>query len=231
MRNGRCATVPGPKTVSIWPIIRMRPRPVPFSVATILSGQVRRLGGDGPHLHAERLELGDEQARHLAAAFDVAGAGIDVHQNFERAQLLRPIGLGRRPGARRPWAPEWAVPAQSPLRRTPRPPPGGSPSSPRASLSPSFSPLHKREPRAKSTHVKTLLRRLGTLLLFVAAALCFAPTLVPPFLDRIYYRGPPSDHYRRPPFLQSGGSRRSNPARQLPLRHPLGDGTGTGEMA
>jgi L-ascorbate metabolism protein UlaG (beta-lactamase superfamily) len=43
--------------------------------------------------------------------------------------------------------------------------------------------------------VKSLLRRLGTLLLFVAAALCFAPILVPPFLDRIYYRGPPSDHY------------------------------------
>jgi L-ascorbate metabolism protein UlaG (beta-lactamase superfamily) len=43
--------------------------------------------------------------------------------------------------------------------------------------------------------VKRLLRRLGTLLLFAAAALCFAPTLIPPFLDRIYYRGPPSDHY------------------------------------
>jgi L-ascorbate metabolism protein UlaG (beta-lactamase superfamily) len=43
--------------------------------------------------------------------------------------------------------------------------------------------------------VKTLLRRLGTLLLFVAAALCFAPTLIPPFLDRIYYQGPPSDHF------------------------------------
>ena len=40
-----------------------------------------------------------------------------------------------------------------------------------------------------------LLRRLGTLLLFMLAALCFAPTLVPPFLDRIYYRGPPSDHF------------------------------------
>lgn len=43
--------------------------------------------------------------------------------------------------------------------------------------------------------MKTVLRRLGTLLLFVAAALCFAPTLVPPFLDRIYYRGPASDHF------------------------------------
>jgi L-ascorbate metabolism protein UlaG (beta-lactamase superfamily) len=38
-------------------------------------------------------------------------------------------------------------------------------------------------------------KTLGTLLLFVVAALCFAPTLITPFLDRIYYRGPPSDHF------------------------------------
>jgi L-ascorbate metabolism protein UlaG (beta-lactamase superfamily) len=43
--------------------------------------------------------------------------------------------------------------------------------------------------------VKTLIRRFGALLLFLAATLCFAPTLVPPFLDRIYYRGPPSGHF------------------------------------
>jgi L-ascorbate metabolism protein UlaG (beta-lactamase superfamily) len=43
--------------------------------------------------------------------------------------------------------------------------------------------------------VKSLLRRLGALLLFAAAAICFAPTLIPPFLDRIYYRGPPSGHF------------------------------------
>ena len=43
--------------------------------------------------------------------------------------------------------------------------------------------------------MRTFLRRLGALLLFVAVALCFAPTLVPPFLDRIYYQGPVSDHY------------------------------------
>ncbi len=40
-----------------------------------------------------------------------------------------------------------------------------------------------------------LLRWLGTGLLFLAIALCFAPTLVPPFLDRVYYRGAPSDHF------------------------------------
>jgi L-ascorbate metabolism protein UlaG (beta-lactamase superfamily) len=40
-----------------------------------------------------------------------------------------------------------------------------------------------------------ILRRLGTALLFLAVALCFAPTLIPPFLDRVYYKGPPSGHF------------------------------------
>jgi L-ascorbate metabolism protein UlaG (beta-lactamase superfamily) len=39
------------------------------------------------------------------------------------------------------------------------------------------------------------LRRLGTLLLFLAVALCFAPSLIPAFLDRLYYEGPRSDHF------------------------------------
>src|SRR5215213_2425228 len=39
------------------------------------------------------------------------------------------------------------------------------------------------------------LRRLGTLLLFLLVGLCFAPSLIPPFLDRLYYEGPRSDHY------------------------------------
>jgi L-ascorbate metabolism protein UlaG (beta-lactamase superfamily) len=38
-------------------------------------------------------------------------------------------------------------------------------------------------------------RRLGTLLLFLLVGLCFAPSLIPPFLDRIYYDGPRSDHF------------------------------------
>jgi L-ascorbate metabolism protein UlaG (beta-lactamase superfamily) len=40
-----------------------------------------------------------------------------------------------------------------------------------------------------------ILRGLGTVLLFLVVGLCFAPTLIPPFLDRIYYEGPPSAHY------------------------------------
>jgi L-ascorbate metabolism protein UlaG (beta-lactamase superfamily) len=43
--------------------------------------------------------------------------------------------------------------------------------------------------------VRRLLARLGTALLFLAVALCFAPSVVPPFLDRIYYRGPASGHF------------------------------------
>jgi L-ascorbate metabolism protein UlaG (beta-lactamase superfamily) len=43
--------------------------------------------------------------------------------------------------------------------------------------------------------MRTWLRRLGTLLLFLLVGLCFAPSLIPPFLDRIYYEGPRSGHY------------------------------------
>ena len=61
-----------------------------------------------------------------------------------------------------------------------------------------------------------LLRGLGTLVLFLVVALCFAPTVIPPFLDRIYYRGPASDHFDGARFFNpegaaplSGGSRRN----------------------
>jgi L-ascorbate metabolism protein UlaG (beta-lactamase superfamily) len=43
--------------------------------------------------------------------------------------------------------------------------------------------------------MRTWLRRFGTALLFLLVGLCFAPSLVPPFLDRIYYEGPRSDHF------------------------------------
>ena len=43
--------------------------------------------------------------------------------------------------------------------------------------------------------MRTWLGRLGTLLLFLLVGLCFAPSLVPPFLDRVYYEGPPSGHF------------------------------------
>ncbi len=43
--------------------------------------------------------------------------------------------------------------------------------------------------------VKTSFKYLAYLLLWVIVALCLALTLVPPFLDRIYYEGPQSGHY------------------------------------
>ncbi|HEX8215340.1 MAG TPA: MBL fold metallo-hydrolase [Allosphingosinicella sp.] len=47
-------------------------------------------------------------------------------------------------------------------------------------------------------------RGLGKALLFLAVAICFTPTLVPPFLDRIYHRGEPSDHYDGKRFFNPG---------------------------
>jgi L-ascorbate metabolism protein UlaG (beta-lactamase superfamily) len=48
------------------------------------------------------------------------------------------------------------------------------------------------------------LRWFGTALLFLLVALSFAPTLVPPFLDRIYYSGPVSDHFDGERFFNPG---------------------------
>ena len=52
--------------------------------------------------------------------------------------------------------------------------------------------------------MRILLKRIGTALLFLAIAICLAPTLVPPFLDRIYYEGPPSDHFDGKRFFNPG---------------------------
>jgi L-ascorbate metabolism protein UlaG (beta-lactamase superfamily) len=49
-----------------------------------------------------------------------------------------------------------------------------------------------------------LLRRIGSFLVLALAALCLAPSVVPPFLDRIYYRGPASDHYDGRRFFNRG---------------------------
>jgi len=65
--------------------------------------------------------------------------------------------------------------------------------------------------------IGAVLRGLGTFLLFLVAGLCFAFTIVPPFLDRIYYQGPTSDHFDGERFFNpegaappgSGGRRRS----------------------
>lgn len=56
---------------------------------------------------------------------------------------------------------------------------------------------------------------LGTILLFALVALSFAPTLIPPFLDRIYYSGPASDHFDGHRFFNPGSS---DPPRLDPRR-------------
>jgi len=52
--------------------------------------------------------------------------------------------------------------------------------------------------------MRTALKWLGKVLLFALVALCFAPTLVPPLLDRIYYQGPASDHFDGRRFFNPG---------------------------
>jgi L-ascorbate metabolism protein UlaG (beta-lactamase superfamily) len=65
------------------------------------------------------------------------------------------------------------------------------------------------------------LRRIGTALLFVLIAALLAPVVVPPFLDRIYYRGPVSAHYDGAHFFNpdgefgTGGTQNRVPAAML----------------
>jgi len=65
--------------------------------------------------------------------------------------------------------------------------------------------------------IRSALKWLGTALLFALVALCFAPTLVPPFLDRVYYRGPVSGHFDGRHFFNPGAGtpRRLDPRRFL----------------
>jgi L-ascorbate metabolism protein UlaG (beta-lactamase superfamily) len=52
--------------------------------------------------------------------------------------------------------------------------------------------------------MRTLLRRAGTVLLFLVIGLCFAPTLAPIFLDRIYYEGEAGSHFDGERFFNPG---------------------------
>ncbi|MGQ0661465.1 MBL fold metallo-hydrolase [Sphingosinicella sp.] len=52
--------------------------------------------------------------------------------------------------------------------------------------------------------MRTALSWVGRAPLFAAIALCFAPAIVPPFLDRVYYQGPPSDHFDGARFFNPG---------------------------
>ena len=57
-------------------------------------------------------------------------------------------------------------------------------------------------------------RRLGTFILFLAVVICLAPVVVPPFLDRTYYQGPPSDHFEGGRFLNPDGMPLPTPGRE-----------------
>jgi L-ascorbate metabolism protein UlaG (beta-lactamase superfamily) len=52
--------------------------------------------------------------------------------------------------------------------------------------------------------IRSALNWAGRALLFALIGLCFAPTVVPPLLDRIYYRGPVSDHFDGERFFNPG---------------------------
>jgi L-ascorbate metabolism protein UlaG (beta-lactamase superfamily) len=52
--------------------------------------------------------------------------------------------------------------------------------------------------------MRNALRWIGTVLLWAVVALCLAVSLVPPFLDRIYYQGPRSDHFDGERFFNPG---------------------------
>ena len=74
--------------------------------------------------------------------------------------------------------------------------------------------------------MRTFLRRLGTALLFLLVALCFAPSVVPPFLDRIYYEGPRSGHFDGARFFNPDerARPRSTPPARFFNRWLTGDG-------
>ena len=50
-----------------------------------------------------------------------------------------------------------------------------------------------------------IVKAAGVALLFLIVALCLMVTIVPPFLDRIYYQGPVSRHYDGAHFFNPDG--------------------------
>jgi L-ascorbate metabolism protein UlaG (beta-lactamase superfamily) len=66
--------------------------------------------------------------------------------------------------------------------------------------------------------MRKLLRWIGTGFLFLVIALCLAPSVVPPFLDRIYYRGPASGHYDGERFFNPGRAAQAQ-AQGNPMRY------------
>jgi L-ascorbate metabolism protein UlaG (beta-lactamase superfamily) len=66
--------------------------------------------------------------------------------------------------------------------------------------------------------MRKMLRWTGTAFLFLVIALCLAPSVVPPFLDRLYYSGPASGHYDGERFFNPGPAPQAG-ARGSPARY------------
>lgn len=69
---------------------------------------------------------------------------------------------------------------------------------------------------ARMVDWRMMARRAGAALWWAAVLLCLAVVIVPPFLDRIYYRGPSSGHYDGAHFF--------NPDGEIDLPAPPGQG-------
>jgi L-ascorbate metabolism protein UlaG (beta-lactamase superfamily) len=54
--------------------------------------------------------------------------------------------------------------------------------------------------------MRKVLRGAGAALLFLVIALCLAPSVIPPFLDRIYHRGPRGGHFDGERFFNPGSA-------------------------
>lgn len=70
-----------------------------------------------------------------------------------------------------------------------------------------------------------ILKAVGIALLFLVVAVLLAATIVPRFLDRIYYQGPPSDHFDGARFFNPDGDEdtlRPTPATSAQPRGRLG---------
>ena len=59
--------------------------------------------------------------------------------------------------------------------------------------------------------MRRAIRTLGRAVFWLVVALCLSPTLVPPFLDRIYYEGPRTGHYDGERFFNPDGDDTSAP--------------------
>ena len=93
MRNGRSAAVPWANTVSVCAISRIRPLPVPVSVATMLS-PTAGLAGTISMVGAELAQLLDGDGADLHEAVRIAGAGIDVDQPLQQLDRAGLVMLG-----------------------------------------------------------------------------------------------------------------------------------------